>query len=55
MQMDMLYAPVYFRLLMRHLPLDKKFADAHCVAMMQILAPPDHEAAPAPARRRKSA
>jgi len=55
MQMDMLYAPIYFRLLMRHMPLDKKFADAHCVAMMQILAPPQQEAAPAPARRRKSA
>jgi len=54
-QMDMLYAPIYFRLLMRHLPLDKKFADAHCVAMMQILAPPEQEARALPARRRKSA
>jgi AcrR family transcriptional regulator len=55
LQMDMLYAPIYFRLLMGHLPLDKKFADTHCAAMMQLLAPPQAEAAPAPARRRKTA
>ena len=55
LQMDMLYAPIYFRLLMGHLPLDKKFADTHCAAMMQLLAPPEAQAAPAPARRRKTA
>jgi AcrR family transcriptional regulator len=55
LQMDMLYAPIYFRLLMGHLPLDKKFADTHCAAMMQLLAPPQAEAVPAPARRRKTA
>jgi len=54
LQMDILYAPVYFRLLMRHLPLDRKFADAHCAAMMQVLAPPQTVAA-APAKRRKVA
>lgn len=55
LQMDVLYAPIYFRLLMGHLPLDKKFADTHCAAMMQMLAPPEAEAAAAPARRRKTA
>ena len=55
MQMDMLYAPIYFRLLMRHTPLDKNFADAHCAAMMKLLAVPAQEAGAAPARRRKSA
>jgi len=55
LQMDILYAPIYFRLLMRHLPLDKKFADAHCIAIMQVLAPAQKEAAAAPAKRRKAA
>ena len=55
LQMDILYAPIYFRLLMRHLPLDKKFADAHCAAIIQLLAPPEKEAGAAPARRRKVA
>ena len=55
LQMDVLYAPIYFRLLMGHLPLDKKFADTHCAAMMQMLAPPEAEAASTPARRRKTA
>lgn len=41
LQMDILYAPIYFRLLVRHLPLDKKFADTHCASIMQMLAPPD--------------
>src|SRR5204863_395555 len=40
LQMDILYAPIYFRLLMRHLPLDAKFADAHCAAIMNMLAAP---------------
>jgi AcrR family transcriptional regulator len=55
LQMDVLYAPIYFRLLMRHLPLDKKFADEHCAAVMQLLAPPAKEAGAAPARKRKLA
>jgi len=40
---------------MRHLPLDKKFADAHCAAMMQLLASPEKGAAAVPERRRKAA
>lgn len=40
LQMDILYAPIYFRLLVGHLPLDKKFADSHCTSIMQMLAPP---------------
>ena len=55
LQMDILYAPIYFRLLMRHLPLDKKFADEHCAATMQMLAPAEKEAGAAPAKRRKLA
>ncbi|WP_086922384.1 TetR/AcrR family transcriptional regulator [Variovorax sp. JS1663] len=55
LQMDILYAPIYFRLLMRHLPLDKKFADEHCAAIMQMLAPSEKEAGTAPARKRKVA
>ncbi|CAN7728311.1 TetR/AcrR family transcriptional regulator [Variovorax sp. LjRoot290] len=55
LQMDVMYAPIYFRLLMGHLPLDKKFADAHCAAIMQVLAPSQQEPAAAPARRRKAA
>jgi hypothetical protein len=55
LQMDILYAPIYFRLLMRHLPLDKKFADAHCAAMMQTLTVPDKAASAPPARKRKVA
>ncbi|TFZ02788.1 TetR/AcrR family transcriptional regulator [Ramlibacter henchirensis] len=54
LQMDILYAPIYFRLFMRHLPLDRKFADAHCEAMMQVLAPID-EGVAAPSKRRKTA
>lgn len=53
LQMDILYAPIYFRLLMGHLPLDKKFADTHCTAIMHMLAPPKADTDLAPTRRRK--
>lgn len=55
LQMDMLYAPIYFRLLVGHLPLDKKFADTHCVAVMQMLVPPEKAAVATTAQRRKTA
>jgi AcrR family transcriptional regulator len=55
LQMDILYAPIYFRLFMRHLPLDKKFADAHCAAIMHMLAPAEEEAGTATVRKRKAA
>jgi AcrR family transcriptional regulator len=55
LQMDILYAPIYFRLLMGHSPLDKRFADTHCAAMMELLAPVERVAAPASAKRRKAA
>ncbi|MDN8618823.1 TetR/AcrR family transcriptional regulator [Variovorax ginsengisoli] len=55
LQMDMLYAPIYFRLLVKHLPLDKKFADTHCIAVMQMLAPPEAGAVATPPQRRNSA
>jgi AcrR family transcriptional regulator len=54
-QMDLLYAPIYFRLLMRHMPLDKKFADEHCAAIMLMLTPTQNDAGAAPARKRKLA
>ena len=55
LQMDILYAPVYFRLLMRHLPLDKKFADQHCAAIMQMLTPIGKVAGATQAKKRKLA
>ena len=55
LQMDILYAPIYFRLLMRHLPLDKKFADQHCAAIMQMLMPSGKVAAATQAKKRKLA
>lgn len=55
LQMDVLYAPVYFRLFMGHLPLDKKFADAHCSTMMHMLSPEAQASVGVPARKRKAA
>lgn len=55
LQMDILYAPIYFRLLMRHLPLDKKFADQHCAAIMQMLTPVGKVAAATQSKKRKLA
>ena len=55
LQMDILYAPIYFRLLMRHLPLDKKFADQHCAAIMQMLMPVGKVAGATQAKKRKLA
>jgi AcrR family transcriptional regulator len=55
LQMDILYAPIYFRLLMRHLPLDKKFADQHCAAIMQMLTPIGKVAGTTLAKKRKLA
>lgn len=52
LQMDILYAPIYLRLIMRHMPLDRNFAQAHVAAMMEMLAPP---AAPVASKRRKLA
>ena len=37
MQMDILYAPIYLRLIVGHLPLDRKFADQHCAVMLKLL------------------
>ncbi len=55
LQMDILYAPIYFRLLMKHLPLDKKFADQHCAAIMQMLTPTQKDAGAAPVKKRRLA
>ena len=38
-QMDILYAPIYMRLFMKHLPLDRKFADTHVDVMLEMLKP----------------
>lgn len=54
MQMDILYAPIYFRLIMRHLPLDRKFADQHCAVMLNLLGTQDESSATS-AKRRKAA
>lgn len=43
--MDMLYSPIYFRLLVDHLPLDKAFADAHSATMLHLLSAPGAEVA----------
>lgn len=54
LQMDLLYAPIYFRLFMGHMPLDKRFADEHCEAMMRLLAVPASQILPAAKRRDRS-
>ncbi|MBB5497589.1 AcrR family transcriptional regulator [Paraburkholderia sp. MM5384-R2] len=38
--MDIVYSPVYFRLLMGHLPLSRKFADELAESAMIVLSPP---------------
>lgn len=53
-QMDIMYAPIYFRLIMQHLPLDKKFADDHCDSMLRLMAPLHESASPIVTKRRKS-
>lgn len=52
-QMDILYAPIYFRLIMGHLPLDRKFADQHCAVMFKLLGSQAQTSA-SPAKRRKA-
>ncbi|WP_133971289.1 MULTISPECIES: TetR/AcrR family transcriptional regulator [Pseudomonas] len=39
-QMDFLYAPIYFRLLFGHAPLDQVFADKLADTMLKLLSPP---------------
>jgi AcrR family transcriptional regulator len=39
-QMDFLYAPIYFRLLFGHAPLDQQFADNLAEAMLNMLSAP---------------
>ena len=39
-QMDILYAPIYFRLILGHAPLDQLFADTLTEAMLNLLSPP---------------
>lgn len=37
-QLDLLFSPIYFRLLAGHAPLDQQFADSHCDAVMHLMA-----------------
>jgi len=53
LQMDILYAPIYFRLIMGHLPLDRKFADQHCSVMLNLLAG-ENQASASTVKRRKT-
>lgn len=53
--MDLLYAPIYFRLIVGHAPLDKQFADVHCEAVMRLFAADPGQSAQPRARRRKGA
>lgn len=36
-QEELLYAPIYMRLMFHHQPLDSQFADTHCAALMNML------------------
>jgi AcrR family transcriptional regulator len=53
MQMDILVAPIYLRLFMGHLPLDRAFADQHCSLMMDLLSAKAQGVAPV-AKRSKA-
>jgi AcrR family transcriptional regulator len=35
--MDLLYSPIYFRLVIGHLPLDRRFADSHAQSILSLL------------------
>ena len=53
LQMEMMYAPIYMRLLMGHLPLNKRFADMLTSQILPLLC--TEAVAPAePARRRRA-
>jgi hypothetical protein len=43
LQADILYAPIYLRLLMQHQPLDRSFADMLSTTLMKLIAeaPPE--------------
>jgi AcrR family transcriptional regulator len=58
MQADLLYAPIYQRLMMQHLPLDKAFADTLTSTVLKLLAPDEVRVAAAkkaPSRTRRTA
>lgn len=38
-QLDLLFAPIYFHLLLGNTPLNQEFADTHCESVMRLLAP----------------
>jgi len=52
MQADLLYAPIYQRLMMQHLPLDKHFADTLSATVLKLLAA---EKTTAPAKKQPAA
>lgn len=50
--MDIMYAPIYFRLLMGHLPLDRHFAEAHAQSILKLLS--ETTSQPAPRSRKRT-
>lgn len=50
-QLDLLFSPIYFRLLSGQAPLDQEFADAHCNAVMHLMAPPVRQTPTTPKSR----
>ena len=50
--MDIMYAPIYFRLLLGHLPLDRAFAQAHASSVLKLLRAAEDEVVLAKPRKR---
>lgn len=55
LQMDMLYSPIYLRLIMGHLPMDQQFADSLTDNMLRLLGPVKAEQAAGPSDERRHA
>ncbi|MFY9812129.1 TetR/AcrR family transcriptional regulator [Aquabacterium sp.] len=49
--MDLMYGPIYFRLLMAHLPLDRQFAEEHNQAVFTLLSAEKNSPAVKPRKR----
>lgn len=50
-QLDLLFSPIYFRLLSGQAPLNQEFSDAHCDAVMHLMAPPARQTPTTPKSR----
>lgn len=55
LQIEMLYSPIYMRLIMGHLPLNKRFADMLASQVLPLLCTEAEAPAPAAASRRRRA